>query len=76
MQSLTSLDFTMTQAEIAFFRRRQREELLKAEIVADVKQKQVHLQWARYFGARLDGLRLNKPAVPPAGPVSLRDLAA
>ena len=66
----------MTQAEIAFYRRRQREELRKAEAVSDMKQKHVHLDWARYFAARLDGQRLNKPAADTPGPVRLADLAA
>jgi hypothetical protein len=39
----------MTKAEIAFYRRRRREELRKAETVIDMAQKHVHLQWARYF---------------------------
>ena len=66
----------MTAAEIAFYRRRQREELRKAETVTDMSQKHVHLQWARYFAARLEGQRAPKPAVPEVGPVSLGDLAA
>ena len=66
----------MTAAEIAFYRRRQREELRKAETVTDMAQKHVHLAWARYFAGRFGGERINKPEVPPAGPISLADLAA
>jgi hypothetical protein len=66
----------MTQAEIAFFRRRLREELRSANTLADPTEREVHLQWAQYFAGRLEGRRVAQPAVPYAGPVSIKDLAA
>jgi hypothetical protein len=53
----------MTEGERVFYRRRIKEELNLARVMASSERKTLHLQWAQYFNERLDGKRCKTP--PP-----------
>jgi hypothetical protein len=56
----------MTEGDKAFYKRRLREELKKARIAEHPRLRNLHLQWAKLYEDRLDGVPRSKIIIPPA----------
>lgn len=55
----------MTEGEMAFYKRRYREELRLSSAAKDRQIEKIHLSWAQFFNDRLNGM---KKSLPPQEP--------